>query len=81
MNLVRTSFFCIILRSSLTEQHILKHEKKVPDLGENSEISTLFHKDLACHYHGDNGYAKACNESQIEMMKDPLENSAQEKKK
>ena len=31
--------------------------------------------------HGIDGYAKACNESQIEMMKVPLENTAQEEKK
>ena len=58
--------------SSLTEQNTLKHD---------IEGSGLCDKDIACHYHGDDGYAKACNESQIEMMKDPLENSAQEKKK
>jgi hypothetical protein len=45
MNLVRTSFFCIILRSSLKEQNILKHEEEVPDLGEYSGIATVFHKD------------------------------------
>ena len=59
----------------------MKHDNEASDLGEYSGISTEFHKDIACHYYGDDGYAKACNESQIAIMKEPLESNAQEKKK
>ena len=44
-----------------------------------SRNSTVIHEDIACHYHGIDGSAKACNESQ--MMKDPMGNTAEEEEK
>jgi hypothetical protein len=81
MNLVITSLFCIL------RPNVLKHDREMSELGENeqdqiaSRESAVIHEDIPCHYHGIDGSAKACNESQVEMTKDPLVNTAQEEKK
>ena len=84
MNLVITSFFCILFKSTLTRQSVLKHDREISELGANeqdqiaSRDSTVIQKDIPCHYHGIDGSPKACNESLVEMTKDPLGNTAKE---
>jgi hypothetical protein len=86
MNLVITSFFCILFKTTLTRQSVLKHDREISELGANaqdqiaSRDSTVIHKDIPC-YHGMDSSPKACNESQDEMTKYTLVNTAQEEKK
>ena len=87
MNLVITSIFCILFKSTLTRQSVLKHDREISELGANeqdqiaSRESTVIHKDIACHFHGIDGSVKACNEIQVEMTEDALGNTAHEEEK
>ena len=81
MNLVITSFFCILFKSTLTRQSVLKHDREISEQDQiASRDSTVMHKDIPCHYHGIDGSPKVCNKSQVEMKKDPLGNTAKEEK-
>ena len=78
MNLVITSFFCILFNSTLTRQGVLKHDREISELGANEQV---IQKDIPCHCHGIDGSVKACNESQVEMTEDALGNTAHEEEK